>query len=78
MKNKGKREKKKLVKHLELLLLLLLLLDIFFIIYCKNVLNVDCQTQGRIKRMIELYFNEKSVINSKYEYLISVPSYFSW
>jgi hypothetical protein len=27
---------------------------------------VDCQTQGRLTFMIELYFNEKSVINSKY------------
>jgi hypothetical protein len=31
----------------------------------KNVLNVDCQTQGRLKLMIELYVSEKSVINSK-------------
>jgi hypothetical protein len=44
--------------------------------YCKNVLDVDCQTQGRLKLMVELYVGEKSVINSKY--LISVPSYFSW
>jgi hypothetical protein len=44
--------------------------------YSKNDLDVDCQTQGRLKLMIELYFSEKSVINSKY--LISAPSYFSW
>jgi hypothetical protein len=37
---------------------------------------MDCQTQGRLKFMIELYFGEKSVINSKY--LISAPSYFFW
>jgi hypothetical protein len=35
-------------------------------IYCKNVLDVGCQTQGRLKLMIELYVSEKSVINSKY------------
>jgi hypothetical protein len=34
--------------------------------YCKNVLDVDCQTQGRLKLMVELYVGEKSVINSKY------------
>jgi hypothetical protein len=34
--------------------------------YSKNVLDVDCRTQGRLKLMIELYFGEKSVINSKY------------
>jgi hypothetical protein len=44
--------------------------------YSKNVLDVDCQPQGRLKLMIELYFSEKSVINSKY--LMSAPSYFSW
>jgi hypothetical protein len=44
--------------------------------YCKDVLDVDCQTQGRLKLMIELYVSEKSVINSKH--LISAPSYFSW
>jgi hypothetical protein len=31
--------------------------------YCKNVLYVDCQTQGRLKLMIALY--------------VSAPSYFS-
>jgi hypothetical protein len=46
-------------------------------IYSENVLDVDCQTQGRLKFMTELCFSEKSVIiNSKY--LISVPSYFCW
>jgi hypothetical protein len=44
--------------------------------YSKNVLDVDCHIQGRLKLMIELYFSEKSVINSKY--LITAPSYFSW
>jgi hypothetical protein len=44
--------------------------------YCKNVLDVDCQTQGRLKLMTGLYFSEKSVINSRY--LVSAPSYFSW
>jgi hypothetical protein len=34
--------------------------------YCKTVLDVDCQTQGRLKLMIELYVSEESVINSKY------------
>jgi hypothetical protein len=34
--------------------------------YSKNVLDVDCHTQGRLKFMIELYFRKKSVINSKY------------
>jgi hypothetical protein len=43
--------------------------------YSKNVLDVDYQPQGRLK-LIELYFSEKSVINSKY--LMSAPSYFSW
>jgi hypothetical protein len=43
--------------------------------YCKNVLDVGCQTQGRSKLMIELYVSDKSVINSKN--LISAPSYFS-
>jgi hypothetical protein len=33
--------------------------------YCKNVLDVDCQTQIRLKLMTELYVSEKSVINSK-------------
>jgi hypothetical protein len=33
------------------------------LIYCKNVLDVDCQTQGRLKLMIGLYVREKSVIN---------------
>jgi hypothetical protein len=42
----------------------------------KNVVDVDCQTQGHLKCMIELYFSEKSVINFKY--LISAPSYFFW
>jgi hypothetical protein len=32
--------------------------------YCKNVLDVNCQTQGRLKLMIELNC-EKSAINSK-------------
>jgi hypothetical protein len=35
--------------------------------YCKNVFDVDCQTQGRLKLMIELYVSEKSVINFKYQ-----------
>jgi hypothetical protein len=26
--------------------------------YSKNVLDVDCQTQGRVKLMIELYVSE--------------------
>jgi predicted transport protein len=26
--------------------------------YSKNVLDVDCQTQGRLKLMIELYVSE--------------------
>jgi hypothetical protein len=30
--------------------------------YSANVLNADCQTQGRLKLMIELYVSEKSVI----------------
>jgi hypothetical protein len=34
--------------------------------YSKNVLDVDSQTQGRLKFMIELYVSEKSVINSTY------------
>jgi hypothetical protein len=34
--------------------------------YSKNVLDVDCHTQGRLKFIIELYFRKKSVINSKY------------
>jgi hypothetical protein len=41
----------------------------------ENVLDVDCQTQGRLKFLIELYVGEKSVINSTY--FISAPSYFS-
>jgi hypothetical protein len=43
--------------------------------YSKIVLDVDCQTLGHLKSMIELYFGEKSVINSKY--LIRAPSCFS-
>jgi hypothetical protein len=27
--------------------------------YSKNVLDVDCQTQGRLKLMIELCFSEE-------------------
>jgi hypothetical protein len=47
----------------------------YILIYSKNVLEVDCQTQGRLKLMIELYFSDFFVINSKY--LRSAPSYFS-
>jgi hypothetical protein len=39
--------------------------------YSKNVLDVDCQTQGRLKLMIELYVGEKSVTNSTY--LVTFP-----
>jgi hypothetical protein len=39
-------------------------------------LDVVCQTQGRLKLIVELYVSEKSVINSIY--FISEPSYFSW
>jgi hypothetical protein len=31
----------------------------------KNVLDVDCQTQVRLKLMIELYVSAKSVINGE-------------
>jgi hypothetical protein len=41
----------------------------FLLVYNKNLLDVDCQTQGRLKFMIKLYFSEKSVINSKYNTL---------
>jgi hypothetical protein len=34
------------------------------IFYRENVLDVDCQTQGRLKVMIELYVSHESVINS--------------
>jgi ribosomal protein S8 len=44
--------------------------------YGKKVVDVDFQTQGHLKCIIELYFSEKSVIHSTY--LISAPSYFSW
>jgi hypothetical protein len=27
--------------------------------YSKNVLDVDCQTQGRLKFLTDLYFDEK-------------------
>jgi hypothetical protein len=30
--------------------------------YCENVLDMDCQSQGRVKLMITLYVSEKSVI----------------
>jgi hypothetical protein len=33
-----------------------------YFVYGKDVLDVDCQTQGRLKLMIEV--SEKSVINS--------------
>jgi hypothetical protein len=39
--------------------------------YSKHVLDVDCQIQGRLKLMIELYASEKSVINSKYRVTIN-------
>jgi hypothetical protein len=29
-----------------------------------NCFNVDCQTQGRLKLMIELYVSEKFLLNS--------------
>jgi hypothetical protein len=41
--------------------------------YFGIVLDEDCQTQGRLKLMIELYISEKSVINSNM-YLINAPS----
>jgi hypothetical protein len=44
--------------------------------YTRNVLDMDCQTQGRLKLMIGLYISEKSVINSNN--LIGAPSYFCW
>jgi hypothetical protein len=33
--------------------------------YSKHVLDVDCQIQGRLKLMIELYVSEKTVTNPK-------------
>jgi hypothetical protein len=52
----------------EIPFILILNLNIFFFtkMYSKNILDVDCQTQGRLKFMIALYVSEKSVINSKY------------
>jgi hypothetical protein len=51
----------------EIPFILILDLNIFFTkMYSKNVLDVDCQTQGRLKLVIALYVSEKSVINSKY------------
>jgi hypothetical protein len=42
--------------------------------YCKNVLDVDCQTEGRLKLMIELYvsdiFQVKSIQKSKNHHLL--------
>jgi hypothetical protein len=41
----------------------------------KNVLDVNCETQDRIKLMTELYVSE---ICHKFQYnLIGAPSYFS-
>jgi hypothetical protein len=37
---------------------------ILFLVFLQKRLDVDCQTQGRLKFMIELYVSEKSVINS--------------
>jgi hypothetical protein len=30
--------------------------------YSQNVLDVDCQTQGRLKLMIELYVSEIQIL----------------
>jgi hypothetical protein len=32
--------------------------------YCKNVLDVDCQTEGCLKLMIELYVSDKFQVKS--------------
>jgi hypothetical protein len=37
-----------------------------YFVYSTDVLDVDCQTQGRLKFMIEV--SEKSVINSTLPY----------
>jgi hypothetical protein len=37
--------------------------------YCQNVLDVECQTQGRLKLVIQLYVREKSDINYKFQIL---------
>jgi hypothetical protein len=42
--------------------------------YTRNVLDMDCQTQGRLKLMIELYISE--ICHKFSNNLIGAPSYF--
>jgi hypothetical protein len=49
--------------------------------FSKNVLDVDCQTHGRLKLMIKLYVSEichKFQIRYRRATTLGAPSYFWW